>query len=60
MIVILLFLSVVFLGIGLLINPSNATYLLAGYNTLTPEKQARFPLIPYLKFFKKVHIFLGI
>lgn len=59
MIVILLFLSVVFLGIGLLINPSNATYLLAGYNTLTPEKQARFALIPYLKFFKKVHIFLA-
>ena len=60
MIVTLLILSVLFVGIGFLITEKNAPYLLAGYNTLSKEEQAKWDLKSYLIFFRRVHLVLGV
>ena len=48
-----IFVAVLYLAIGLLINKNNARYLLAGYNTMSEEKRKKFPIDSYLVFFKK-------
>ncbi|MGB5243180.1 MAG: DUF3784 domain-containing protein [Lutimonas sp.] len=53
-------LSLLFTGIGFLINSANADFLLAGYNTMSPEQRKNVDLPAYLKVFKKFHIFLGL
>src|SRR5690554_5130250 len=53
-------LGLLFIGIGFIITESNAKYLLAGYDTLSKEKQAQFDIKPLLAYFRKFHLFLGI
>lgn len=59
MIAVLSIISVVFLGVGVGINASNAPYLLSGYNTLSNKEREHFDLHSFLKFFKKAHVFLS-
>ena len=44
--------SLTYLFIGFGINKVNAKYLLAGYNTMTPELKQKFNIEKYLEFFK--------
>ncbi|PWJ43092.1 DUF3784 domain-containing protein [Sediminitomix flava] len=60
MIYLIVFISLLFLGIGSLINESNAKYLLSGYNTMSEEERKNFDLKAFLPFFKGFHHFLGI
>ncbi len=60
MIWVILALSILFTGIGFLINSTNADSLLAGYNTMSPEQRKNVNLTAYLRVFKKFHIFLGL
>ena len=50
--------SLTYLLIGFGINKDNAKYLLAGYNTMTPEQRQKFNIEKYLEFlnpfFKKI------
>ena len=48
-----IFVALLYLAIGFLINKNNARYLLAGYNTMSEEKRKKFPIDSYLVFFKK-------
>ena len=59
MLYLLLGMSFIFLFVGLIITPKNAPYLLAGFNTLTKEEQQQIKLEDYLRFFRKVHLFLS-
>ena len=43
--------SLTYLLIGFGINKVNAEYLLAGYNTMTPEQRQKFNIEKYLEFF---------
>ena len=43
--------SLLYLLIGFGINKDNAEYLLAGYNTMTPEQKQKFNIRKYLEFF---------
>ena len=60
MIFLIFSLSLLYFLLGLIITPNNASYLLSGYNTMTPEERRKFDLISFLKFHKKFHITLGI
>lgn len=60
MIYTLIFLSIIFIGIGFAINKKNAGYLLAGYNTISAEEKAKIDIEAYLKTFKRFHVFLGL
>lgn len=53
-------LSALFIGIGFLLNENNAGSLLAGYNTMSEEEQAKFRLTEFLVFFRQFHVYLGI
>lgn len=53
-------LGLLFFSMGFIITPSNAKYLLSGYNTMSSEDQEKFPIIEYLKAFKAFHIWFGI
>ena len=51
-----------YLAIAFVITPSNARYLLAGYNTMSDEKRKAFDIDGYLRdffkpFFKKLALF---
>lgn len=60
MLYVILGLSVLFLGLGYLINEKNAGSLLSGYNMMSAEQQAEFDLKGYLKEFKRFHVFLAL
>ena len=47
----IIFMSCTYLLIGFGINKNNAKYLLAGYNTMTPEQKQKFNIEKYLEFF---------
>ena len=47
----IIFMSLTYLLIGFGINKNNAEYLLAGYNTMTPEQKQKFNIEKYLEFF---------
>lgn len=47
----IIFMSLIYLLIGVGINKNNAEYLLAGYNTMTPEQKQQFNIEKYLEFF---------
>ena len=49
----IIFTSLIYLLIGFGINKDNAEYLLAGYNTMTPEQKQKFNIEKYLEFFNK-------
>ena len=53
-------LGLLFFSVGFIITPSNAKYLLSGYNTMSREDQNKFPIVEYLKAFKAFHIWFGI
>jgi hypothetical protein len=55
-----LFLSLVFLAVGYLLNEGNAPILMSGYNTLTREEQAQIDIRPFLAFHKKFHVWLAV
>lgn len=59
MIYIILFLSLLFIGVGFILTEKNAPYLLSGYNMMSKEEQAKFDLKNYIADFKKFHLFLG-
>ena len=47
----IIFMSLLYLLIGFGIDKDNAGYLLAGYNTMTPEQKQKFNIDKYLEFF---------
>jgi len=47
----IIFMSLIYLLIGFGVNKNNAEYLLAGYNTMTPEQKQQFNIEKYLEFF---------
>lgn len=47
----IIFISLIYLLIGFGVNKNNAEYLLAGYNTMTPEQKQQFNIEKYLEFF---------
>ena len=47
----IIFMSFTYLLIGFGVNKVNAEYLLAGYNTMTPEQRQKFNIDKYLEFF---------
>ena len=49
-----------FIAIGFFVTEKNASQLLAGYNTLSKEKQGEFKLKNFIPFFRKFHILLGL
>ena len=56
------FMFLSYLAVAFVINPANARYLLAGYNTMSEEKRQAFDIDCYLKvffkpFFKKLALF---
>ena len=57
----IIFMSLIYLLIGFGINKDNAKYLLAGYNTMTPEQRQKFNIEKYLEFlnpfFKKLSLY---
>jgi hypothetical protein len=58
--VVIIALGLLFVVIGFIINEKNAKNWLSGYNTLSPEKQAEFPIARYIERFRKFHLFLGL
>lgn len=52
--------SLLFLAIGFILTKNNAKYLLAGYNTMSEEKRRQLDIQPFLLYFRKFHIFLGL
>ncbi len=51
LIITIIFMSLIYLLIGFGINKDNAKFLLAGYNTMTPEQRLKFNIEKYLEFF---------
>ena len=47
----IIFMSLIYLLIGFGVNKNNAEYLLAGYNTMTPEQKQQLNIEKYLEFF---------
>ena len=47
-----IFVSVLYYAIGIIINKENAKYLLSGYNTMSDEERKKFDIENYLVFFK--------
>jgi hypothetical protein len=59
MLIVVVFLSLLFIGIAFAVIPSNAKYVLSGYNTMSEAERNAFDLEPYLAFFRRFHLFLG-
>ena len=57
--VIVIFVSILCLGIAYYLNPENAKSLLAGYNTMSDTERDKFDIVNYLKFFKSFFIKLS-
>ena len=51
MLITISFMSALYLAIGYGINKDNASYLVAGYNTMDKERQNKFDIEGYLNFF---------
>jgi len=49
-----------FVGIGYLITPKNASTLLSGYNHLSKEEQDKVDIHGLIRFYRRFHVFLGI
>ena len=59
MLLVIIGVGILFGSIGFLITQNNARQWLAGYNTMKPEEQAKFPLTLYIRRFRRFHLFLG-
>lgn len=60
MVYLILFLSALFVGIGYIITPSNASTLLNGYNTMSEEERKYFDLNAFIAFNRRFHLFFGL
>lgn len=60
MLYVLIGISLLFGLIGFIVTTKNAKYILSGYNTLSEKEQQKIDIEPYLLFFKKFQIFLGV
>ena len=47
MIVALIFVNIILLGLAYYLNPKNAKYLLAGYNTMSDTERDNFDIVNY-------------
>ncbi|MDB9712217.1 DUF3784 domain-containing protein [Flavobacteriaceae bacterium] len=56
MIAAIIFVNIILLGLAYYLNPKNAKYLLAGYNTMSDIERDNFDIVNYLKFFKSFFI----
>ena len=56
----IIFVTLIFLVLAFGINKKNAKCLLAGYNTMSTEKQEKFDIDGFLKFFKNYFIQVAI
>ncbi|MEZ5000882.1 MAG: DUF3784 domain-containing protein [Bacteroidales bacterium] len=52
--------SLLFILTGLILNENNAQYLLSGYNTMSEEERKNIDIVPFVKYFRRFHLFLGI
>ena len=57
--VIVIFVSILCLGIAYYLNPENAKSILAGYNTMSDTERDNFDIVNYLKFFKSFFVKLS-
>lgn len=60
MLYVIIFLGLLFGGIGLILTESNAKSLLAGYNTMNEEDRRGFDIKGYVPLFRRFHLFLGL
>jgi hypothetical protein len=60
MTLIIIGISLLFIGIAFILTEDNAQYLLSGYNTMTKEEQKKVNIKGFIPYFKQFHIFLGI
>jgi len=59
MLSLIIFLGLLFLGMGFVLTEKNAPSLLSGYNRMSEEEQAQFDLKNYIVAFRKFHLLLG-
>lgn len=52
--------SLLFVGVGLIVTENNAKYLLSGYNTMSEEDRKKVDIKAYIPYFRKFHLFLGV
>ena len=53
-------LGILFISLGFIVTEANAGTLLSGYNTMSREDKAKFPLKEYLGKFRQFHLYFGI
>ncbi len=54
-----LILPLVYITLGFLLTEKNAPTLMSGYNTLSKEEQAAYPLAKSVRFFRRFHWWMG-
>lgn len=59
MLIFIVLISLFIAGVGFIVTPSNARYLLSGYNTMTEDERKNVDIHGYLRLFKKFHLYLG-
>jgi len=59
MLYLIIFIGLLFIGLGALLTVNNAKYLLSGYNTMSEEERHGFDIQGYIPFFKSFHYKLG-
>ena len=57
---VVLAMSVFFVGLAFIVTENNAKYLLAGYNTMSPEERKKVAIKALIAYFKIFFILLGI
>ena len=60
MIYVLVCMGIFFVVLGFVLTENNAKFILAGYNTMTQEEQAKVHISDYIAFFRKFHIYFGL
>ena len=51
---------VLFIALAFILTENNAKYLLAGYNTMSPEERKKVDIKGLIAYFKRFFIFLGV
>lgn len=51
---------VLFIALAFILTENNAKYLLAGYNTMSPEERKKVDIKGLITYFKRFFIFLGV
>ncbi|WP_392470489.1 DUF3784 domain-containing protein [Sphingobacterium cellulitidis] len=59
MLIALIIISLIFVGVGFLLNTENADSLLSGYNSMSVEEKENFDINSFVPYFRKVHLILG-